>query len=132
VASHFAALTGQRLGRPLAGFTPEARACLLRYDWPGNVRELGNAVERAIVLGEGGLIHPEDLPEALLEAGGAAPEVSLGSFHDTVRETKKRAIRAAVAAAGGNITQAAARLGLQPTYLHRLIRNLDLRAELER
>ncbi|HYO11836.1 MAG TPA: sigma 54-interacting transcriptional regulator [Thermoanaerobaculia bacterium] len=131
LASHFAALTSRRLGRPVAGFTPEARACLVRYDWPGNVRELANAVERAIVLGEGGLIRPEDLPETILEAG-AAPELSLGRYHETVQETKKRLIRSAVAEAGGNITKAAALLGLQPTYLHRLIRNLELRGEIER
>ncbi len=69
LASHFAAETGRRLGRPVAGFTPEARACLQRHDWPGNVRELANAVERAIVLGEGDLIRPEDLPETLLDSG---------------------------------------------------------------
>jgi transcriptional regulator with GAF, ATPase, and Fis domain len=129
LASHFAARISRRLGRPLAGFTPEARACLLRYDWPGNVRELANAVERALVLGEGDLIRPEDLPETVLESA-AAPEVSLGQYHETIQETKKRLIRSAVAAAGGNITRAAARLGLQPTYLHRLIRNLDLRGEI--
>jgi len=129
LASHFAARISQRLGRPLAGFTPEARACLQRYDWPGNVRELANAVERALVLGEGDLIRPEDLPETVLESGGA-PEVSLGQYYETLQETKKRLIRGAVADAGGNITRAAARLGLQPTYLHRLIRNLDLRGEI--
>jgi transcriptional regulator with GAF, ATPase, and Fis domain len=129
LASHFAARIGRRLGRPLTGFTPEARACLYRYDWPGNVRELANAVERALVLGEGDLIRPEDLPETVLEAGGA-PEVSLGQYHETLQETKKRLIRGAVAEAGGNITRAAAGLGLQPTYLHRLIRNLGLRGEI--
>jgi len=129
LASHFAARISQRLGRPTAGFTPEARACLQRYDWPGNVRELANAVERALVLGEGDLIRPEDLPETVLESG-AAPEVSLGQYHEAIQETKKRLIRGAVAEAGGNITKAAARLGLQPTYLHRLIRNLELRGEI--
>ncbi len=131
LASHFAALTSRRLGRSLSGFTPEARACLLRYDWPGNVRELANAVERALVLGEGGLIRAEDLPETLLESA-PAPEIHLGRFHAVVQETKKDLIRAAVAEAEGNITKAAARLGLQPTYLHRLIRNLELRGEIER
>ncbi len=72
LASHFAAQVAGRLGRPAVAFTPEARACLLRYEWPGNVRELANAVERAIVLGEGDLIRPEDLPETLLEAAPAA------------------------------------------------------------
>jgi transcriptional regulator with GAF, ATPase, and Fis domain len=131
LASHFAALTSRRLGRPLAGFTPEARACLLRYDWPGNVRELANAVERALVLGDGAQIRPEDLPETVLEST-AVPEVRLGRFHESVQETKKQLIRAAVAEAGGNITKAATLLGLQPTYLHRLLRNLDLRAEIAR
>jgi transcriptional regulator with GAF, ATPase, and Fis domain len=131
LASHFAALTSRRLGRPVAGFTPEARSCLVRYDWPGNVRELANAVERALVLGDGELIRPEDLPETVLESA-PVQEVALGHFHEVVQETKKQLIRAAVAEAGGNITRAAGRLGLQPTYLHRLIRNLDLRGEIER
>jgi transcriptional regulator with GAF, ATPase, and Fis domain len=130
LASHFAALTSQRQGRPLPGFTPEARACLLRHDWPGNVRELANAVERAIVLGEGGLIRPEDLPETVLESG-SQPGSGLGKYHETLHETKKRLIHAAVAEAGGNMTRAAALLGLQPTYLHRLINKLDLREDLK-
>jgi transcriptional regulator with PAS, ATPase and Fis domain len=129
LASRFAALTSQRLGRPVAGFTPEARACLQSYDWPGNVRELANAVERAIVMGEGDLVRPEDLPETVLEAG-ALPGIGLGHYHETLHETKKRLIRTAVAEAGGNMTRAAALLGLQPTYLHRLINKLDLRADL--
>ncbi|HEX4963615.1 MAG TPA: sigma 54-interacting transcriptional regulator [Thermoanaerobaculia bacterium] len=129
LASHFAALISRRLARPVAGFTPEARACLHGYDWPGNVRELGNAIERAIVLGEGDLIRPEDLPETVLEAG-SLPGIGLGRYHETLHETKKRLIRAAVAEAGGNMTHAADLLGLQPTYLHRLINKLDLRADL--
>jgi transcriptional regulator with PAS, ATPase and Fis domain len=130
LASHFAAQTSRRLARPVAGFTPEARACLLRYDWPGNIRELANAVERALVLGEGGLIRPEDLPETVLDSAPVS-EVRLGDFHEAVQETKKQLIRTAVAEASGNITKAAARLVLQPTYLHRLIRNLDLRGEIQ-
>jgi DNA-binding NtrC family response regulator len=130
LASHFAAQTSRRLGRPAAGFTAAARACLLRYDWPGNVRELANAVERAIVLGEGDLIRPEDLPETVLEASGGAGASAVGWYHDTLGETKRRLIRTAVADSGGSITEAANLLGLHPNYLHRLIRNLGLRADL--
>src|SRR5438876_1042692 len=50
------------LGRPAAGISPEAREHFLAYGWPGNVRELRNAVERALVLCEGGLINPDHLP----------------------------------------------------------------------
>ncbi|HEV2853345.1 MAG TPA: sigma 54-interacting transcriptional regulator [Thermoanaerobaculia bacterium] len=126
LASHFAAQTSQRLGRPVAGFTPEARAALVRYDWPGNVRELANAVERAIVLGEDDLIRPEDLPEAVLETGGTG-EAAVTRYHETLNETKKRLILAALAESGGNVTKAGALLGLHPNYLHRLISNLGLR-----
>ena len=124
LASHFV----RKLGRRRVGFTPEARACLLRYDWPGNIRELANAIERAVVLGEGELILPEDLPETVLEAvpaerGGGA----VGKYHDTVNAFKQRLIREAVEQAGGNITRAAELLDLNPTYLHRLIRNFELR-----
>src|SRR5438093_4897241 len=50
------------LGRPAAGISREAREHFLAYGWPGNVRELRNAVERALILCEGGLINPEHLP----------------------------------------------------------------------
>jgi transcriptional regulator with GAF, ATPase, and Fis domain len=128
LASHFAALFSRKLGRRVAGFTPEARACLLRYGWPGNVRELANAIERAVVLGEGELIRPEDLPETVLEtapvASGGGP---VGKYHDTVNAFKQRLILDAIDQAGGNVTKAAELLDLNPTYLHRLIRNFELK-----
>ena len=128
LASHFAALTSRHLGRAVAGFTPEARACLQRYDWPGNVRELANAVERAIVLGEGDLIRPEDLPETLLDAG--PPPGSAGArYHEVLHETKKRLILDTLAESRGNVTRAAAVLGLHANYLHRLISSLGLRTD---
>jgi len=130
LASHFAARTSQRLGRPIAGFTPEARACLQRYDWPGNVRELANAIERAIVLGEDDLIRPEDLPEALIESG-PAPGASGTRYHETINETKKRLVLSAMEEARGNVTKAGALLGIHPNYLHRLLSNLGLREELQ-
>jgi len=131
LASHFAARFGFKLGRRVAGFTPEARALLQRYAWPGNVRELSNAVERAIVLGEGDLIRPEDLPETILEAPPGAGRGPITRFHETVNETKKRLIVNAVRETGGNITKAAELLGLNANYLHRLISNLGLRDQIE-
>jgi transcriptional regulator with GAF, ATPase, and Fis domain len=129
LASHFAALFSRKLGRPAMGFTPEARSCLLRYGWPGNVRELANAIERAVVLGEGELIRPEDLPETLLESASAADRAApLGKYHDTVNDFKKRLILDAIEQAGGNVTRAAEILDLNPTYLHRLIRNFEIKA----
>ncbi|HEY0512232.1 MAG TPA: sigma 54-interacting transcriptional regulator [Thermoanaerobaculia bacterium] len=129
LAGHFAALFSRKLGRRVAGFTPQARACLLRYGWPGNVRELANAIERAVVLGEGELIRPEDLPETVLET--SAPTESgggpVGKYHATVNAFKQRLILDAIDQAGGNVTRAAELLDLNSTYLHRLIRNFELK-----
>src|SRR5467141_2279281 len=66
------------LGRPAAGISREARAHLLAYGWPGNVRELRNAVERALILCEGGLINPEHLPWHA-EASKSGPLVPLAA-----------------------------------------------------
>jgi Nif-specific regulatory protein len=125
--SLLASLFASRSSRRIAGFTPEARACLQRYSWPGNVRELANAIERALVLGEGELIRPEDLPETVLEAGPAASAGPVGHYHESVNAFKRRLIVDALAQADGNVTKAAEQLDLNPTYLHRLISNLELR-----
>jgi DNA-binding NtrC family response regulator len=131
LASYFAAKYGKRSNRTLLGISPQARACLLNYDWPGNVRELENAIERAVVLGSSDLILPEDLPEQILEKAAPAG-TAVNAFHDAVRESKKQLIINAVEQAGGNYTEAARLLGLHPNYLHRLIRNLNIKPMLSR
>jgi two-component system response regulator HydG len=126
LASYFAAKFSQRSNRAVAGVSPQARACLTAYDWPGNVRELENAIERAVVLGSSDLILPEDLPEAILEKAELAG-ASMTAFHDALRESKKQLILNAFEQAQGNYTEAARLLGLHPNYLHRLIRNLNMK-----
>ena len=126
LASYFAAKFSQRSNRPVLGVSPHARSCLTNYDWPGNVRELENAIERAVVLGSSDLILPEDLPEAVLEKAESAG-ASMTAFHDSLREAKKQLILNAFEQAQGSYTDAARLLGLHPNYLHRLIRNLNMK-----
>jgi len=110
--------------------SPEARACLMNYDWPGNVRELENAMERALVMSSADKILPEDLPEAVLER--ATPVgMEAARYHAALKDVKRQLILTALSETHGNFTEAAKSLGLHPNYLHRLIRNLDLRAELK-
>ncbi len=130
LARHFVAKQSKQVKRRLSGLSPEALACLEAYDWPGNVRELENAIERAAVLGSTDLIFPDDLPELILDAP-ATTEVHGGYYH-TVREEKKRAILAALNRSGGNYTEAAKSLAIHPNYLHRLVRNLDLKGEVKK
>jgi len=107
----------------------EALSCLVNYDWPGNVRELENAIERALVLGNSDMILPEDLPESLLERT-PQPEMTEAKYHAAVKELKKHLIIDAVEQTH-TYADAARILGVHPNYLHRLIRNLELKESLK-
>ncbi len=129
LARHFTARSARRLQRAVSGLSPEARAAVAGYRWPGNVRELRNAIERAVVLAEDRVLRPEDLPDAVLE-DAAGVDDSVGNartYHEAVADAKRRILRAALREAGGSYSTAAKRLGLNRTYLHRLISNLELR-----
>ena len=130
LAIYFAARYSEKCNRPLKGISSEARGLLMNYSWPGNVRELENAIERAIVLGIGDEIVPEDLPDTLLEVQTA--EGGSGTYYDRINDLKKRMIMDAVKQTKGSYTEAAKLLGVHPNYLHRLIRNLDIKSEIEK
>jgi transcriptional regulator with GAF, ATPase, and Fis domain len=134
LANYFTRRHAAKVNRTVTGVSAGALACLTAYEWPGNVRELENAIERAVVLGSSDVIVPEDLPEAMIEAGPhvASPahggEVTVAHFHAAINQAKKELIVKACSAAGGNYNAAARLLGLHPNYLHRLIRNLALKS----
>ena len=130
LAQYFATKCSEKCGRPVRGISREARIRLMNYSWPGNVRELQNAIERAIVLGSADVILPEDLPETLLETESALGDFN--NYHELIKEKKKELILNAVRQASGNYTEAAKHLGLHPNYLHRLIRNMNLKAPLKK
>jgi transcriptional regulator of acetoin/glycerol metabolism len=87
-------------------------------------------MERAVVLGSTDLILVEDLPETVLEcaAQGTGP---IGGYHEAIHNEKTRVILAALDQAQGCFTEAAKLLGIHANYLHRLVRNLDLRGAIK-
>jgi Nif-specific regulatory protein len=131
LANYFAAKYGERCNRRITGISAAAQGRLIAYDWPGNVRELENAIERAVVLGTTDHILLEDLPESVLESEPAAAAPAT-KYHEAVTETKKQLILNAVEQAKGSYTEAAKLLGVHPNYLHRLIRNLNLKEQIKR
>ncbi len=131
LAAYFAARYSEKVKRRVAGISPKARACLLRYSWPGNVRELENAIERAVVLGSTELLLPEDLPDSILEETASSGEPG-SALHDGIREAKKKLIEQAIEQANGNYTEAAGILGVHPNHLFRLIRTLNLTPKRQR
>lgn len=131
LAGYFANRYAKKCNRLIRGISDDARTRLLQYDWPGNVRELENAIERAVVIGSSELLLPEDLPESLLDSPATA-SAGLAKYHDAVRDLKKQLILSSLEQTSGNFTEAAKLLGVHPNYLHRLIRNLDLRLSLKK
>jgi transcriptional regulator with PAS, ATPase and Fis domain len=126
LADYFAAKCIKRLNMKANKISSEAMVWLVNYDWPGNVRELENAIERALVMSVSAEIQPEDLPESILEKGLAAG-VAGAKYHNEIKELKKQLILNALAESNRNYTEAARILGVHVNYLHRLIRNLDLK-----
>ena len=88
-------------------------------------------IERAVVLGTTDSILLEDLPEAILETESRTMPAPT-KYHEAVAATKKQVILQAMDQTKGNYTDAAKLLGVHPNYLHRLIRNLNLREHLKR
>jgi two-component system nitrogen regulation response regulator NtrX len=125
---HFAAEHGRRPKRP----DPEALQRLIDYPWPGNVRELRNLAERLMIMTPGDTITLADLPVNLRGESGARQKGSLEVEHGTLREAReafeRRFIERKLKECDGNVTRAAAALGLERSYLHRKLRSFGLAA----
>jgi transcriptional regulator of acetoin/glycerol metabolism len=101
-------------GRPLT-LSNAARLTILHHRWPGNIRELDNTIAFAAALCDDGLITVEDLPEQLTPAASPPMVDSRGTD-----------LRALLVACNGNISEAARRLGVDRTTLHRRMRRLGI------
>ncbi|MFH2009081.1 MAG: sigma 54-interacting transcriptional regulator [bacterium] len=136
LAEYFASLFAGRTGKEITGISKRAMDRLLAYSWPGNVRELGNVIERAVVLSNGRILDEEvTLPADRAPSRAGAPAAAweqtaeleaLPEFQDAVTDFKRRFLTEAVERAGGNRAAAARQLGLQRTYLYRLIKQLEV------
>jgi len=112
-----------------ARLSADAQACLISYPWPGNVRELDNAIQRALILQQGGLIQPQDF--CLAVGAGSAPLPSLaatlpveavpaesaGALGDDLRRREFQMIIDTLRSERGRRKEAAERLGISPRTL---------------
>ena len=124
LAEYFVRKHAARCGRRVVGVAPDALARLTRHDWPGNVRELENVIEQALALGEHDRIVDDDLPAGLGCASGGSAVLD---YHATLEQAKRDLIVRAFERASHSHAAAARLLGVHPNYLHRLLRNLNLR-----
>ena len=101
----------------------DAMARLIGYDWPGNVRELENAVERAVALGSGSILHVGDLPSNLQYGSGERMPQSDEVL--PLDELERRAILRALRESGGDKLAAARLLGIGKTTLYRKLKQYE-------
>ena len=110
--------------KPLKGFTPQAMQALTAYNWPGNVRELENRIKRAVVMAEGKYVTPENLelkdPSSLLEEEASTIRASRDSH-------ERDLVRLAMEKADGNVSRAAADLGISRPTLYQLLARYGLK-----
>lgn len=120
LARYFVDLFEKEKGHYHIDISPAAMNTMLNYEWPGNIRELRNAIERAVVMGNGKEITPEDLPMQSTQTELGKVEFGL-SLQAAVDDFKKRFILMNLAHTEGNQSRAASIMDIQRTYLSRLI-----------
>jgi two-component system NtrC family response regulator len=113
---------GETVGRPAAGIAKDAKEHLLDYAWPGNVRELRNAIERAVILADGGVIQSEHLPMAAVRPAPVATDPSASAPFPSggvnLEAIERSLVVKALAQARHNTTRAAKLLGLTRAQLY--------------
>jgi len=106
--------------RPIRTISEDAMRRLMTYDWPGNVRELENAVERAVALGSGPMLHIGDLPSNLQQ--GSSDKLLESNELTTLEEMERRFILRALRETNGDKLAAARLLGIGKTTLYRKLK----------
>jgi two-component system response regulator HydG len=112
--------------RPIRTISEDAMRRLMAYDWPGNVRELENAVERAVALGSGPILHIADLPSSLQE--GPSDKMLESNELTTLDQMERRAILRALRETNGDKLAAARLLGIGKTTLYRKLKQYGAEA----
>jgi DNA-binding NtrC family response regulator len=109
-------------GLPARRLHPAALAALEAHPWPGNVRELRNVLERAVVLSDSEVLGLDALPPEI--AGALRPEAAPRGIKEAVRVYRQRLVQQALASSGSH-AEAARRLGVNPKYLYKLIKDIE-------
>ena len=112
LASYFLGIYGPRYRKHVSAFEPSAMRAMLEHDWPGNVREMQHAIERAVLLAQGEAILPADMNLRGRTAPQRLEDLSLEQVEELL-------IRKAMARYEGNVSRAAATLGLSRSALYR-------------
>ena len=132
LVAHFVERFRARHGLKPPVFGDAAMHALVAYDWPGNVRELGNAVERLMILYPERTIGAAEIDSVLPRGRSPGPEPPAeegGSLSDLLESYERALIQRALAAASGNIAEAARQLSTDRPNLYRRMKRLGIQRE---
>ena len=121
LAAHFLRRYAARYRKAAKEFEPDAMALLLRHAWPGNVRELDHAIERAVLMAEGGRVQARDFGLGGADGAGAAALDQM-----SLEDVERVLIQKALTRAAGNVSDAATALGLSRSALYRRLKRHGL------
>ena len=125
LAQHFLRKFDRDMNKRITSLDSAAMETFLNYSWPGNIRELQNVLERAVVLAPSDTVTSDLLPPQLSRKG--KEEISPGmELEDAIKKFKKDFIAQTLSLTNHNQSQAAKLLGIQRTYLNRLIKELGM------
>jgi len=128
---HFLERFAEELGKERPHLDPDVERALLAYSYPGNIRELENILRRAVILAQGSRVSVGDLPPRVVQIEGRRDPMP--ATNTELKAAKARAAAAAsrdverlfltelLAASGGNVTEAARRVGMNRSWLHQLL-----------
>lgn len=122
LAEIFTAKYAERYRRAVSSLTEDACKLLESHSWSGNIRELQNCIEKAVIMSEGEILTANDIeiPE------GRKVDDLLMSGNETLEETEEKAIRAAVARFGGNLSQVAKALEISRPTLYAKLKKYNI------
>ena len=113
----------ERYRRQVSGITPEALEMLKRHTWSGNIRELQNCIEKAVIMSDSTTL---DIPDIELPRDIMQTERQEMSGSETLEETEEKAIRAAMARFGGNLSMVAKVLQISRPTLYTKLKKYNI------
>ncbi len=119
----FLGIFAEKYRRNVSEISEEALELLNSHTWSGNIRELRNCIEKAVILSEGAILTPKEIELKTIQIEPESREIS---SEDSLEETEKKAIMAAIGRFGGNLSMVAKSLGISRPTLYAKLKKYNI------
>jgi transcriptional regulator with PAS, ATPase and Fis domain len=123
LAKLFLGIFAKKYRRNVSEISEEALELLKSHPWSGNIRELRNCIEKAVILSEGAVLTPKEVELKSIQSDSGSREIS---SEDSLEETEKKAIMAAIGRFGGNLSMVAKSLGISRPTLYAKLKKYNI------